>query len=129
MGFNYHFNTHFNILIMKKSLFILACILSFNSCAAQEAVKPKIAEAPLTVLSVYKGENTATLISRETGHSFLVAATDLVPEWEYYFGLEILECNGCKVKPALIKWYGITARQANLNLAKKKADFENPKLN
>jgi len=115
---------------MKKSLLIFACILSLSSCAAQEAATPKIAEAALTVLSVYEGENTATLISRESGHSFLVAANDLVPEWEYYFGLEILDCQGCQVKPAIIHWYGITARQANINLAKKRADFEkvNPDL-
>lgn len=75
------------------------------------------------MLSIVSG--TATLTGNETSHSFTVdAPEDLVREWEYYFVLEVSEdSKGLRTRPATIKFYAITPKQAAKNIAKGLTDF------
>ena len=104
---------------MKKILLVLVLCLSLFSCIAQklEPLKSSFPKGDMVVLSIVT--TTATLVTENAGHSFIVdAPKDLIQEWEYYFILEVSEdSKGMKTRPATIKFYEITPKQAAKNIA------------
>lgn len=89
-----------------------------------ESLKPIFPKGEMTVLSIVGG--TATLVSENNGHSFIVdAPEDLVQEWEYYFVLETTnDSKGKRTRPATIRFHAITADQASKNIAKGLTNFK-----
>lgn len=111
---------------MKKIILLFVMSLSLTSCIAQktEALQPVFPKGEMTVLSIVNG--TATLVSNNTAHSFIVdAPEDLVQEWEYYFVLETTkDSEGKRTRPATIRFHAITALQASKNIAKGLTKFQ-----
>jgi hypothetical protein len=89
-----------------------------------EPRNPVFPQGDLTVLSIVGG--TATLTSNETSHSFMVdAPKDLVKEWEYFFVLQTTDdSKDLRTRPAIIKFYAITPKQAAKNITTALRDFK-----
>lgn len=98
-----------------KKLFLLLLLISFYSCAAQEATTPVFPKGEMEVLSIVA--STATIRSAETGHTFTVDANpQFKVEHVYFFILEVNGDNPAKVKPALVRYFEIAPSQAAKNI-------------
>lgn len=114
-----------------KHLLLIAILLLSLSCKAQrvEPLKPVCPQGDMVVMSVVS--STATIRSELTGHAFKVDAQGLREDWEYFFILQVSkDSEGKKVRPAVIKYYSITPRQAQKNINAGISQFkkENPDL-